>query len=413
MTPYIKRKCLQESNLIIKNNYSPFGQSSALNIITNTNYSPNRQLNESFETLQIHNNENFNPDNELNNGNLINNSNLIRKPLSKLSKLKRGGIGFNKFKSAPIQVLDFHTQQENRPHNNALGDISNCCLNNLNEQSNEDLENLCFGDVSSSLSLSSNMTQVSVVSSKLPHSKSELFIKQSLEIDVNTGSTLIGDRSCSHILPFKRSIKHHDLFSITPDTLVELINGKYSNDIDNYLIVDSRYPYEYEGGHIEQAKNIFTKEKLIEELFKHNSNGQIEASYMPKTPGKRTIIIFHCEFSSERGPSLLRFLRNQDRTLNEHEYPKLFYPEIYLLEGGYKCFYENYKTFCQPQEYKPMLHAEHLKDLKHFRAKAKSWEVQRQHLSAVSSIKISSSSLAIQHLQRHTSRLKHTMSMQE
>lgn len=59
---------------------------------------------------------------------------------------------------------------------------------------------------------------------------------------------------------------------------------------------------------------------------------------------KRVIIIFHCEFSSERGPSLLRFLRNQDRALNQDVYPYLHYPELYLLEGGYKSFYENFKV---------------------------------------------------------------------
>lgn len=95
---------------------------------------------------------------------------------------------------------------------------------------------------------------------------------------------------------------------------------------------------------------------------------------------KRVIIIFHCEFSSERGPTLLKFLRNQDRILNENIYPHLFYPELYLLEGGYKLFYENHKAFCEPQTYKPMLHAEHTDDYKHFRAKAKSWEVSRHHM---------------------------------
>ena len=59
---------------------------------------------------------------------------------------------------------------------------------------------------------------------------------------------------------------------------------------------------------------------------------------------KRVIIIFHCEFSSERGPSLLRFLRNQDREINQDIYPYLHYPELYLLEGGYKSFYENFKV---------------------------------------------------------------------
>lgn len=40
----------------------------------------------------------------------------------------------------------------------------------------------------------------------------------------------------------------------------------------------------------------------------------------------------------------MRFLRGHDRKLNEHNYPKLFYPELYLLEGGYKNFYEKYKV---------------------------------------------------------------------
>ena len=53
---------------------------------------------------------------------------------------------------------------------------------------------------------------------------------------------------------------------------------------------------------------------------------------------KRTVIVFHSEFSSERGPGLLRFLRNEDRAANRDAHPKLFYPALYLLEGGYKAF---------------------------------------------------------------------------
>ena len=53
------------------------------------------------------------------------------------------------------------------------------------------------------------------------------------------------------------------------------------------------------------------------------------------------VLIFHCEFSSERGPKMSRFLRDQDRELNKDCYPRLNYPEMYILEGGYKAFYEN------------------------------------------------------------------------
>jgi len=40
----------------------------------------------------------------------------------------------------------------------------------------------------------------------------------------------------------------------------------------------------------------------------------------------------------------LRHLRSQDRKLNQANYPYLEYPEIYILNGGYKAFYESYKV---------------------------------------------------------------------
>lgn len=39
-----------------------------------------------------------------------------------------------------------------------------------------------------------------------------------------------------------------------------------------------------------------------------------------------------------------RFLRNKDRDVHYHMYPKLFYPELYLIEGGYKAFFGKCKV---------------------------------------------------------------------
>jgi hypothetical protein len=59
------------------------------------------------------------------------------------------------------------------------------------------------------------------------------------------------------------------------------------------------------------------------------------------------------------------------------------------------------KEFCEPQKYKPMLHAEHLNDLKHFRSKAKSWEIQKHQLTAATNqVKLSASTLTIKHFQK-------------
>ena len=44
-------------------------------------------------------------------------------------------------------------------------------------------------------------------------------------------------------------------------------------------------------------------------------------------------------------------LRNLDRQLNLNRYPTLYYPEVYILHGGYSEFYLRYKSRCEPQNY--------------------------------------------------------------
>jgi hypothetical protein len=65
------------------------------------------------------------------------------------------------------------------------------------------------------------------------------------------------------------------------------------------------------------------------------------------------VFVFYCEFSQKRGPRMNRAVRSFDRRLND--YPKLHYPEMYLLEGGYREFYKNFSDLCVPMGYMPML----------------------------------------------------------
>ena len=169
---------------------------------------------------------------------------------------------------------------------------------------------------------------------------------------------LIADGSRTHALPAVTG-KHRDLKIITSETLVDVMNGNYNEVLDSYRIIDCRYPYEYNGGHIRDAENMYLHEDILTLLQQPTSD--------------RQVLIFHCEFSSERGPKMLRFLRSKDREVNKERYPALHFPEIYLLDGGYKIFFNEHPKLCDPISYRPMLHSDHTSDLRHFRAKSKSW----------------------------------------
>jgi hypothetical protein len=47
----------------------------------------------------------------------------------------------------------------------------------------------------------------------------------------------------------------------------------------------------------------------------------------------------------------MKAVRGIDRKIHQEEYPRLFYPQLYLIEGGYKRFWESYPTFCEPRNY--------------------------------------------------------------
>ncbi|XP_048005919.1 M-phase inducer phosphatase 1-like isoform X2 [Leguminivora glycinivorella] len=154
---------------------------------------------------------------------------------------------------------------------------------------------------------------------------------------------LIGDFSQPFALPLTRG-NHSDLKSITCDTLAGLIRGDFEN-ITDFQVIDCRYPYEFEGGHIAGAQNLYTPTQILQLV------------QGPRPQGK--VLVFHCEFSLERGPKLSRFLRSSDREKNKENYPSLHYPEIYLLHEGYRAFYQRHPDLCSPAGYTAMLDPKH------------------------------------------------------
>ncbi|KAK7829676.1 hypothetical protein U0070_013362 [Myodes glareolus] len=162
--------------------------------------------------------------------------------------------------------------------------------------------------------------------------------------------------------------KHQDLKYVTPDTVADLLSGKFQDLIEKFYIIDCRYPYEYLGGHILGALNLYSQKELHEFFLKK--------PIVPLDGQKRTIIVFLCEFSSERGPRMCRSLREKDRALNQ--YPALYYPELYILKGGYRDFFPEYMELCEPQSYCPMHHQDHQAELLRWRSQSKAQEGERQ-----------------------------------
>lgn len=188
-----------------------------------------------------------------------------------------------------------------------------------------------------------------------------------MEEEDSDSQHLTGDFSKACVLPTVPG-KYQDLKYISPDTVAALLSGKFQSVIERFYIIDCRYPYEYLGGHILGALNLYSQKELYEFFLKK--------PVVPEDTQKRVIIVFLCEFSSERGPRMCRSLREKDRALNQ--YPALYYPELYILRGGYRDFFPEYMELCEPQGYCPMLHQDHQAELLSWRSQSKAQEGERQ-----------------------------------
>jgi len=206
------------------------------------------------------------------------------------------------------------------------------------------------------------------------HSENELSIMKSCQLKEEV-EDILPDSSRLYALPTITacSNKHPSLRSITCDTLADLMKGQYKDHVATFRIVDVRYRFEYDGGHIKGAEN-----------WQHGEDDAFLTAFLPSTPlsaapsycvdntEKRNILIFHCEFSSQRGPDFHMKLRNRDRQLNKDVYPGLHYPECYLLHLGYKEFFKNYPELCTGS-YTEMNDPRHKSECQKMRAKSKSW----------------------------------------
>lgn len=156
------------------------------------------------------------------------------------------------------------------------------------------------------------------------------------------------------------NVKDDGLMRITPQTMTELLAGKFTNAIMDFQVVDCRFGYEYEGGHIPGAINLNTVEKVVGHFLTPGQGRHANGQQLPQRSqsGKadkfgnrrKHVLVFHCEFSYKRAPTMALALRQADRAL-AHDYPNCHFPEIYILQGGYCNFFQTYANLCEPQQY--------------------------------------------------------------
>jgi hypothetical protein len=152
---------------------------------------------------------------------------------------------------------------------------------------------------------------------------------------------------------------------VSCETVANLLSGKFTG-IKDYIIVDCRYDYEHEGGHLPHAISVNHHDRL------RQFHQTLSQSYSPSV-----VIIFHCEFSQNRAPKAFHVFRSLDRAANV--YPNLSFPQMYIMEGGYRQFYSNFKHLCMPSNYVTMADPELSKRWrKEVNACKKSWIIRRK-----------------------------------
>ncbi|CEF66757.1 Rhodanese-like domain-containing protein [Strongyloides ratti] len=105
---------------------------------------------------------------------------------------------------------------------------------------------------------------------------------------------------------------------------------------DKFIIVDCRFPYQYNAGHIKGAINLYDISEVRNIFFPANMRKFAQV--------RRKVPIFY--YTLTKAPEIIRKIREYDRQ-------KKVYENIYLLDGGYEKFYEEEKSkeFCDPYGY--------------------------------------------------------------
>jgi M-phase inducer tyrosine phosphatase len=154
------------------------------------------------------------------------------------------------------------------------------------------------------------------------------------------------------LLPIVPNREHPELATITPETLYAVLTGELRGRYEQIQLLDCRFKFEYDGGHVAGALHL-PQPEMLASLFFDSSKSR------PHNPFS-VLFVFYCEFSQKRGPCAANHMRRLDREDNATAYPRVHYPLLYLLQGGYSSFFAKYRNLCVPEAYVPMDDKDHV-----------------------------------------------------
>ncbi len=138
------------------------------------------------------------------------------------------------------------------------------------------------------------------------------------------------------VLPSRADCIGSEIWQISPDTVNRLLGRDIVLDA-GFEIIDCRFSYEHDGGHIYGAGSCPTTEALMSWLFPDDE---------PAVPTQKCVIL-HCEHSECRAPTALRRVQQRSQQVcafdDEHF---TVYPQLYVISGGYAKFFSTYPRLC-------------------------------------------------------------------
>lgn len=144
------------------------------------------------------------------------------------------------------------------------------------------------------------------------------------------------------IIPF---IKDDGVHTISALTYENLRRSKVK-----LVTIDNRFPFEYQGGHIKDAINLWNRVECAEYFVNRRYCSQ------------DIVYVFHCEFSSQRAPSMFSLIRTLHVAMSRKD-SQFVPPNLFVLEKGYKNVFNQCGHLCDTHTYTQMHHSDFASEL--------------------------------------------------